>query len=181
MLLKTLVLGLGNPILGDDGVGWRVVEACQKAFSTSASASDADSSSSALIFPDQAVEFDCLGSGGLSLMERLIGYDRAILVDAMQTGSTDPGSVCCCELSDLADPHLGHSASPHDATLKTAIALGRSLGASLPSPIWVVTIEAREVFEFTPELSPLVAQAVKPAVQQVRALLISLYSPTPGR
>lgn len=33
--MKTLVIGLGNPILGDDGVGWRVVEAVQEQISDS--------------------------------------------------------------------------------------------------------------------------------------------------
>ena len=28
--MKTIVIGLGNPILGDDGIGWRVVEQVQK-------------------------------------------------------------------------------------------------------------------------------------------------------
>ncbi|HMZ07522.1 MAG TPA: hydrogenase maturation protease, partial [Anaerolineales bacterium] len=64
--MKTLIVGLGNPILGDDGVGWKVVEEIKK--QTPSSQGD--------------VDVICLSLGGLALMEHLIGYQRAILVDS---------------------------------------------------------------------------------------------------
>ena len=62
-----MVIGLGNPILGDDGVGWRVAEEIAR---------------NTINQPD--VEVDCASLGGLSLMERLTGYERVILVDSIR-------------------------------------------------------------------------------------------------
>ena len=144
---RTLVLGLGNPILGDDGVGWRVVERVRGQVES----------------PE--VEVDCFAGGGLSLMERLVGYDRAILVDVTITGQRPPGSVCALALEQLADPAVGHVSSPHDVTLQTALLLGRALGIRLPDRITIVGVEVETSYEFAEELTAPVAAAVPRAVQ----------------
>ena len=64
---KTLVIGLGNPIVSDDGVGLRVVQRLKTILA------DRD---------DVDVREDY--RGGLQLMERMIGYERAIVVDAIR-------------------------------------------------------------------------------------------------
>ena len=93
--MSTLVLGLGNPILGDDGVGWKVAEQIQSQVETFTMPVD--------------VEFASLG--GLSLMERMLGYSRVILVDCLETGSAPVGTVRVLLLDELEDPMAGHSAS----------------------------------------------------------------------
>lgn len=118
------------------------------------------------------MEVDTLAGGGLNLMERLVGYDRAILVDAMQSGK-EPGRVQVFTLEELDTPSSGHLGSPHETNLLTALEIGRRLGAHLPpvGEVLVVAIEAQEVFEFSEELSSPVAQAVAEAAQQVMNLL----------
>jgi len=145
--MKTLILGLGNPLLGDDGVGWRVAEQIRSQVT------------------DPEVEVDCLAGGGLSLMERLIGYDRAILIDAMFAGQAPPGQLSCFDLEQLSDPTAGHLSSAHETSLKTALQLGLKLGLSLPAEVRVVAIEAQHVYDFSEELSAPVAAAVPTAVQ----------------
>ena len=125
--MSTLVLGLGNPILGDDGVGWKVAEQIQSRVETFGTPVD--------------VEFASLG--GLSLMERMLGYSRVILVDCLETGSAPVGTVRVLRLDELEDPMAGHSASPHDASLMTALQAAQAMGAEIPSRVDVVTIEAR--------------------------------------
>ncbi len=71
---KTLVLGMGNPILGDDGVGVRIAQEVQVALPA-----------------DAGVDVSEACVGGLSLMERMVGYDTVILVDALCTGSRASG------------------------------------------------------------------------------------------
>ncbi len=144
---RTLVLGLGNPILGDDAIGWRIAEALQK------------------LLQDPSTEVDFLDRGGLSLMERLVGYDRAVLIDAISTGSHPVGTVCHFSLEELPDPAAGHLASSHDTTLQTALELGRQLGLPLPTRIEVIGVEARRDFEFNDRLSPEVEAALPEAVQ----------------
>jgi len=151
----TLVVGLGNPLLGDDGVGWRVAEQVEHQVEGA----------------KFAVEVDYLAVGGLHLMERLVGYDRAILIDAVTTGREPAGSLSCFALTDLPDVAGGHLSSAHDTTLQTALRLGRALGVKLPDELVVVGVEADNSFDFAEELTPPVAAAVPRAVQMVIDLL----------
>jgi hydrogenase maturation protease len=155
--MKTLVVGLGNPILGDDGVGWKAAELVQQHLQGSST----------------DVEVDYLAVGGISLMERLIDYDRAILIDAIQTGVKPVGSVICARLEDLPDRSSGHMTAIHDTSLPTALKLGRSMGARLPETILVVGIEAQNVCEFSEALTPPVAAALPQAVEQVFKIIAS--------
>ncbi len=84
-----LVVGLGNPLLGDDGFGWRAAEQVEQQ-------------------TKGLVEIDYLAVGGLTLMERLIGYEHVILIDVISTGQSPVGSVRCLMLEDLPDPAAGH-------------------------------------------------------------------------
>jgi hydrogenase maturation protease len=165
--LSTLVLGLGNPILGDDGVGWRVVEAAQEAWerSTDERRMTNDEEASSFVFlPSSSVEFDFVSLGGLALMERLVGCDRAILVDAIQTRDGAPGAIYRLTLDDL--PTL-HADAIHDASLKAALAVGQQLGATLPQEIVVIGIEAINLWDFSETLSPQVAASVPRAAERV--------------
>jgi hydrogenase maturation protease len=151
--MKTLIVGLGNPILGDDGVGWKVAEkVCQQLTSPS------------------EVEVNCLSLGGISLMEHLIGYDRAILIDAFASDDA-LGSIHVMTLNDLPNYSAFHIASTHDTSLQNAIEMGRSLGAHLPEGIMVVGIATQRIYDFSEELSPPVADAVPQAVKIVLGLL----------
>ncbi len=147
---KTIIIGLGNPLLGDDSVGWRVAEQVRKLCE---------------------VDLDCLSVGGLSLMERLVGYDRAILIDAITTGKQPTGSVSLYKLEELPDLSAGHTGSTHDTSLQNALKLGQSMGVQLPTEVVVVGIEAQSVYEFSEVLSPPVAAAIPKAVQMVMELL----------
>ena len=142
---STLVVGLGNPILGDDGVGWRVAQEIE----TRLAGAD--------------VEVVCLALGGVALMEQLVGYRRAIIIDAMTTGAA-LGTVLCVPVEELPNPAAGHTASSHDTSFATALSLGRKLGAALPNEVWVVAVEAERLYEFSAGLSPAVAAAVPEAV-----------------
>ncbi len=152
--MKTIIIGLGNPILSDDGVGWRVVEALTPTVHRP---------------PSTVVETASLG--GLSLMERLEGYQRAILVDSMETGQSPVGTVSLFPLNELPNAAESHSASAHDTSLLTALETGRRMGLILPDEVTVIAIEARTVHNFSEELSPEVAAAVPAAVQAVLDLL----------
>jgi len=154
--MKTIVIGLGNPILGDDGVGWRVAEEIAK-----------------ITANRPEVEVDYVALGGLSLMERMTGYERVILVDSIFTGEKPVGSVTTFPLGALPDLTAGHSASAHDTSLRTALNVGRSMNLPLPEDdqVLVVAIEAQNVYDFSEELSPAVSAAVPLAVEAALELL----------
>lgn len=151
--MKTLVVGLGNPILGDDGVGWKVAEEVKGKLPA-----------------DACVEIECLSLGGISLMEHLIGYPRAILVDSFALD--EPlGSILILKLDDLPNYSAYHTNCPHDTSLQNAIEMGKSLGAKLPDEVMVVGIATKRVHDFSEELSPPVAEAVPLAAKFVLELL----------
>ena len=160
--LAALVIGLGNPILGDDGVGWAVVDALEDRLARDATARRAAG----------PVELDRLAVGGLRLMERLADRDRAILVDAV-LGSEPVGAVTVAPLTSALCRQAGHLDSAHDAPLVEALAAGRTLGARLPDEILVVGIAVERVDEFRDGLSPAVHAAVEPAVRAILAYLAS--------
>ena len=103
--------------------------------------------------------------GGLRLMERLVGYDRAIVIDAVVSGAP-PGTIH--RLSPGSIP-TQRSASAHDVTLPTALALGRQSGMPLPpdEQILLVGIEAQDVLTFGEQCTPAVQAAVPRAVREV--------------
>jgi hydrogenase maturation protease len=151
--MKTLVVGLGNPILGDDGVGWKVAEDVK-----------------AHISLDAEVDVDCLSLGGINLMEHLIGYGRAILIDALVSDES-PGSIRVSELDSIPDYSAFHISSAHDTSLQNAMKLGRGLGVELPDEVVVVGIAAGHVYDFSEELSAPVAEAIPKATRIVLDLV----------
>jgi hydrogenase maturation protease len=152
--VRTLIVGLGNPVLGDDGVGWKVAELVRETIQSPQAG-------------ENQIEVDCLSLGGISLMERLIGYDRAILIDAIELGLGPQGSVYQFDLAQLPDPVAGHTSSAHDTTLQSAIELGKTLGAHLPEKITVIAVEVHNDYEFSESISPPVAAAIPQAAQMV--------------
>lgn len=169
---STLVIGLGNPILGDDGVGWKVAEKVKERL-------DSDPRyhiryrpvDSKVICHYSPIEVDFLSLGGLSLMERMLGYQRVVLIDSMETGQGPAGSVYVIPLASLSDPMSGHSASAHDTSLITALQTAKTMGLAIPKSVDIVAIEAKNVYDFSEELSPPVAQAVPQAASTVMDLL----------
>jgi hydrogenase maturation protease len=151
-MMKTLILGLGNPLLRDDSVGLRVVQELRE-----------------IIPADPAIELDEDFWGGLRLMERMIGYDRVIIVDAIQSGAI-PGTIHFLSPGDIPTQR---SASAHDVNLPTALEFGRQAGAQLPSEdqILLIAVEAEDVLTFGEELTPNVQEALPRAVEAVSAAL----------
>jgi len=150
--MKTLVLGLGNPLRRDDGIGLQVV---RRVASTLDHRENVD------------VEED--HRGGLRLMERLVGYDRAIIVDAILSGAP-PGTVH--RLSPSSIP-TRNSACAHDVDLPMALALGRQAGGKLPRDenILLLAIEAADVDTFGDTYTEAVLAAVPQAADAVIAAL----------
>jgi len=176
--MKTLIVGLGNPNLGDDGVGWKVVkEVCKNLPSPRLRHPSPNGSGEG---GEGDVDVNCLSLGGISLMEHLIGYDRAILVDAFAMDAP-VGSVSVLKLNQLPKYSAFHIASTHDKSLQEAIKLGREMGAHLPEDVLVVGIATEHIHDFSEDLSPPVAQVVPFVVNIVLDLLKEIsMEKTPG-
>jgi len=145
--VKTLILGLGNPILSDDGVGCQVAVALKDRL--------------------KEPEIDVLEASvaGLDFLDLLAGYDRAIIIDAIQTGEGMPGQIYRLKSDALADTR--HSGTPHDVNLATALELGRKLSLPLPQQITIFAIETKDVTSFGEKCSPEVTKAVPACVEMI--------------
>jgi len=145
--LKTIILGLGNPILSDDSAGFRVAQLLKGKF---------DKSKVTVIETDVA---------GLSLLDLLVGYDRAIIIDAIQTAGGKAGQIY--RLDPTAFNDTRHFTSPHDVNFATALELGNKLGLVLPQQISIFAIEAADVTTSSEECTPDVEQAISVATEMV--------------
>ncbi len=150
--MKTLVLGLGNPLVSDDSVGLRVAAELKPLLADR---------------PDVEVGEDYWG--GLRLMERMIDFDRAIVVDAICTGAV-PGTIHRLKPDDMPTQK---SASAHDVNLPTALEFGRRAGVHLPKNenIELVAVEAEDILTFSERCTPAVEAAIPHAVRAVLDIL----------
>jgi hydrogenase maturation protease len=189
--MTILILGLGNPILTDDRVGLEVVETVRelllkdsrwvlieeaetKAAGVSPVRFSPVSLGSAGDLGPCVVELDQDTRGGLALMERLVGYERVILVDAILRGGK-PGTVY--RLS-LAECPTQRTRGTHDVQLATALQLGQMAGYQVPAPeqVHVVAVEAEDVLTFGEECTTAVREAVPRAASLVVQVLHQIVS-----
>jgi hydrogenase maturation protease len=153
---KTLVLGLGNTILGDDGIGIRVVRDLRKTCVDAA-----------------GVEVVEASLAGMVLLDVIAGFDRVIVVDAIMTDDANPaGFVYELTLDDLGA--LVVPFASHALDLKTSIELGRRLGYKMPRSVRICAIKIAENTVFTEDLTPPVKKALPVVVERLRKELDEL-------
>ncbi len=150
---ETLVLGLGNPWRGDDGLGPAVIRWLQVRG-----------------LPPDVVAVDG-GTPGLELVLTLAGYRRALIVDAANLGRT-PGEWMRFTPAQARLRADGARLSVHAAGLAEALALGEALG-TLPEEVVIFGVQPAGL-DWQPGLSaeaeavvPIVGQAV---LQELEAL-----------
>jgi len=151
---KILLVGLGNPILTDDGVGVKIAYSVEKALGSR--------------IPENLTITEA-SVGGLRLMELLIGYDRVIIVDAiLKRNGIKPGTIHRMSIEDLRNiSPTQHSASPHDTSLVTALEAGKNMGFHLPHDIIIFAVEVVNIMEFNEEPTPAVAAAIPEVTAEI--------------
>jgi len=155
--MKTLVLGLGNAILSDDGVGIKVAqELGQK-------------------LDDPHVTVAEASLGGISLLDSVVGYNKVIIIDAVQTQKGNAGQIYRMGPEDFS--FAKHLLSPHQINLVTALELGKMLNLAMPQKITIFAVEAKDVTNFSEECTPEVEQAIPEVVKMVLEELQCKTSP----
>ena len=145
--MKTLILGLGNPILSDDGAGIWVARALEGRLNQ----------------PEITVMETSMA--GLNLLDLLVNFDRAIIIDAIQTVGGKAGQIY--RLEPEAFDVTRHAASPHDVNFATALELGNRLDLALPQQIVIFAIEVKNVSSFSEECTPEVECAIPVCVEMI--------------
>jgi len=146
-MVKTLLLGLGNPILKDDSIGLRVVRELGKLGTRE----------------EVHIEEACFAN--IDILEVIHSCDRLIIVDSIKTEGGKPGELYRLNLDDFKSAL--HLSCPHDINLPTALELGRRLGMHIPSEIRVYAIEVEDNQTFSESCSPLVEQAIPRIVEEI--------------
>jgi hydrogenase maturation protease len=149
--MKTLVLGLGNPILSDDGVGLHVATALKATIAQ----------------PDVCVLKTELG--GINLLEQLAGYERAIVIDSIKTQGGKPGNIYQLTPESLIGTR--HTNSTHGIDFAATIELGKKLGMAIPKDIIIFAIEAEDVSTFSEDCGLQVKQAIPVCIDRITQIL----------
>ena len=143
--MKTLILGMGNPILSDDGVGLLAAEKLRERVP------GADVASSAMI--------------GLSLFDLIIGYDTLFIIDAMTTRDGKLG-----ELKKIGeDDRRGtlHLFSSHGMNIFDLMELGVRCGYDMPRLSAFYGIEIGDEVAFGETLSPALNEKLPVLVEEI--------------
>ena len=150
--MKTLVLGLGNPILSDDGAGIRVAQEVDNQLN------------------DPQITVAETSEAGLSLLDSIVGYDQVIIIDVIQTKEGRAGQIYRMEPEDFS--FAKHFSSPHQVNLVTALELGKMLDLAMPQKITIFAVEAKDISTFSEKCTPEVEQAIPELVKIVLEELV---------
>jgi hydrogenase maturation protease len=149
--VRTVVLCLGNDLLADDGIGMLAASRLQQEL-------------------PESVEVVATAQSGLALLDHLIGYDRAIIVDAIHTGNQPAGTIRRLSPDDLKN---AYAPSPHYAGLPEMFAIADSLSLTFPSQVDLIAIEVTDTQTVGGNVSEQVMASLEALVEEVEATLES--------
>lgn len=135
-----LVIGVGNPLRGDDGAGPEVARRVRTAQSR------------------------CTTVGSVELLDMWEGADEVIIVDAARSG-TQPGTIHCFDARESVLPARTLNTSTHSLGVAQVVELARILGR-LPERLRVYGIEVADLTEGS-QLSAAVEMAVQELVREI--------------
>jgi hydrogenase maturation protease len=144
--MKTIVVGIGNSQFADDGIGLLVAQNIK----------------SKNLDPETMVvdASPC----GLDILELIAGFDKAIIIDAVQTGKNEPGFIYRFDINQVQSPLR---VFPHGMDFITSLKLGEKLGLAIPNQIIVFGIEIQKVDDLNEECTPKVRAALPFCVENI--------------
>ena len=143
------VVGIGNLLMGDDGVGIHAVEVLNS-----------------MVLPDH-VEVHEADSNTFLLLEAIDGRDKAVIIDAYEDGE-EPGTVKKFAIDPEKLPDADMKLSLHDMDFFDGLKMGRVADFKLPKEIVVIGVEP-EKMEAGLELSPKVNAALPKVIEKVKS------------
>ncbi len=147
-----LVVGIGNPLLRDDRVGIQVVETLNN--------------------QQVPVETTILYTVGFELIDKILGYEKVIIIDAAKFGKL-PGTILELRLEDIFTTHA--LINSHAITLGTTLKTGYLIfPEEMPKELKIILVEAEDTTHFGKECSPSVKQAIEKVVEKIKEDLRSI-------
>jgi hydrogenase maturation protease len=128
-----LILGIGNEMLMDDGIGPKLVRKLQN------------------FLPVSGIDYTTSLLGGMETIEIIKGYQKVIIVDGVMTGENPPGTVLCMKYP--THRNTLHLSNYHDISFEMSIQLARKLDLPVPDEICIIAVEIVEDRVFGQKLS----------------------------
>jgi len=120
--MKTLILGVGNPILTDDGVGIKIARKLKEI--------------------DPELEVTETSEAGLALLDLVAGYDKLVIIDSIKTEKGKPGELYQFGLEALKP--TANLSSSHGVDIATAFEIGHRLGYRMPNYVSIYAVEIKD-------------------------------------
>jgi len=143
--MNTLILGLGNLILTDDGVGIKIARKLKE--------------------ENPELEVIETSEAGMAILDHIAGYDKLIIIDSIKTERGKPGELHKLELEDLK-PAKDFTSS-HGLDIATAFQLGQRLGYRMPNFISIYAVDIRDNSTFGEECTQEVEERIPFITKQI--------------
>ncbi len=146
--MKTLVIGLGNTILSDDGAGIFIAREMARGLK--------DRNIEA-----EVVELSC---GGFRLMDFFAGYEKIVMIDIIHD---EMGEAGICRKIDPSVEKPFHLRSSHGLGFFEALALARQTGLLTAEDISVYAVTAKNISEFSENIDPVIIGKIPDIVENI--------------
>jgi hydrogenase maturation protease len=151
-----LILGMGNDILMDDGVGIKITKVLEKKF------------------PYPNIVYDTLSLGGLEIIEYIKDFKTVIIIDAMKTLNGIPGTVYQFAPEDFKE--TTHLSNVHDVSFLTALKLAKKLDIEITKDIRIIAVEIIEDMVFSDDFTPQIQEKYTQILEEITSIVNKFIS-----
>jgi len=131
---KIIVIGLGNKVLGDDGIGTHLISDLQRELNL------------------DGISYQTSVNGSMEIIELLNEYQRAFIIDGIRTAEGKPGDIYFMDSNNFLETL--HISNPHDMDFLTSLKLAEKLNFKIPEKISIIAVEVMEDKVFNESLTP---------------------------
>jgi len=149
-----LILGLGNDILMDDGIGPKLVWHLEKTF------------------PHPNIKYDTAAVGGMELIEMIRDYEHVIIIDAIKTLNGVPGTVYYLTPANFKETL--HASHIHDISFLVALRMAENAGIYITEKIDIIAIEIVEDLIFGNDFTPLLQGKFEEIKKEIEVMVKEL-------
>lgn len=160
--MKTLVLGLGNELYGDDGVGLHVIRRINQE----------PQLQKELTPEEEKVSFKECTLSGIALLDVIVDYHRLIIVDTIKKTHPSTGRVHVMEEKDL---RYIPGPSPHYISVPQTIEIGNKIGLNMPNHINIVAVEAKNLYNLGEGLTEKMKKAIPQIIKTLKKVIHREY------
>ncbi len=145
-----LILGLGNTILTDDGVGVYAARKAREILRSTASTAET-----------AGIDVKEAELAGFGLLDLLDGYTHAVIVDALHSPDHRPGEIIPLSVDSFTT--ATHLTAGHEIDLPTALRLGKKMGQEVPEEVAIIGVRIADDLTLSEKCTPEVEAAIEPA------------------